>query len=153
MRAGIRARALVIKESAVDAEEPHQHSPEGACLPGCPSWSEGALHFFAVQRRYADMLEACRTAEAVESVIVAPAQQGVQLPEYLADEELVRLNLVVGRDCPELMLDEWGIRCTLTFRGRRLDCAVPWTAVSAGVLRPPARKRPRFEVIAGGKTD
>jgi hypothetical protein len=99
------------------------------------------------------MLAACRAAEMVDSVIVNPSVQGVKLPDYLADEELVRLNLIVGRDTPELLLDEWGIRCTLTFRGRRFDCALPWSAVMAGVLRPPTKKKPRFQVIAGGKKD
>jgi len=135
----------------VDA--PHQHPPEAACLPTCPAWPEGALHLFSLQRRYADMLAACRTAEAVESVIVAPSAPGVKLPDYLADEELVRLNMIVGRDTPEVMMDEWGLHCTLTFRGRRFDCALPWHSVLAGTLRPPAKRRPRFEVIEGGKKD
>jgi hypothetical protein len=99
------------------------------------------------------MLAACQTAEAVESVIVNPSANGVKLPEYLAEEELVRLNLVVGRDTPELLLDEWGLHCTLTFRGRRFECALPWPAVLAGTLRPPAKRRPRFQVIEGGKKD
>jgi len=99
------------------------------------------------------MLEACRTADAVECVIVSPTVAGVVLPEYLAEEPLVRLNLVVGHDTPEVLLDDWGLRCTLTFGGRRFDCAIPWAAVMAGVLRPPARKRPRFGVIEGGKKD
>ncbi len=132
---------------------PHQHPPEAACLPACPGWAEGALHLFSLQRRYEDMLAACQAAEAVESVIVAPSAPGVKLPDYLADEELVRLNLLVGRDTPEVMLDEWGIHCTLTFRGRRFDCALPWHAVLAGTLRPPAQRKPRFEVIDGGKKD
>jgi hypothetical protein len=135
----------------VDA--PHQHPPEGACSPSCPAWREGALQLFSLQRRHADMLEACRVAEAVECVIVNPSVNGVKLPEYLGEEELVRLNLLVGRDTPELLMDEWGLRCTLTFRGRRFECAIPWSAVMAGTLRPPARKRPRFELIAGGKKD
>jgi hypothetical protein len=129
----------------------HQHPPDGACLPGCPGWAEGALQLFAVQRRWPDMLGACRSADAIESVIVAPAVSGVEVPEYLAEQEFVRLNLVQGRDTPDLALDEWGIRCTLTFRGKRYPCAFPWPSVFAGVLRPPARKRPRFQVIAGGK--
>jgi hypothetical protein len=135
----------------VDA--PHQHPPEETCDPDCPAWSEGALQLFSLQRRYADMLAACRAAELVDSVIVNPSANGVKLPQYLAEEELVRLNLIVGRDTPELMLDEWGIRCTLTFRGRRFDCALPWSAVMAGTLRPPVKKRPRFQVIEGGKKD
>ncbi len=134
-------------------DAPHQHPPEDACDPACPAWSEGALQLFSLQRRYADMLAACQAAEAVDSVIVNPSAQGVKLPEYLAEEELVRLNLIVGRDTPELLLDEWGIRCTLTFRGRRFDCALPWGAVMAGTLQAPLKKRPRFQVIEGGKKD
>jgi hypothetical protein len=135
----------------VDA--PHQHPPEAACPPTCPGWAEGALQLFSLQRRYDDMLAACRAAEAVESVIVAPSAPGVKLPDYLGDEELVRLNLLVGRDTPEVLMDEWGLHCTLTFRGRRFDCALPWHAVLAGTLRPPPRKKPRFEVIKGGKDE
>jgi hypothetical protein len=99
------------------------------------------------------MLEACRAAAAIEYVNVAPNVAGTRLPEHLQEEVLVRLNLVVGRDTPEVLLDEWGIRCNLTFRGRRFDCAFPWAAVLGGALRPPERKRPRFGVIQGGKKD
>ncbi|ABS27607.1 hypothetical protein [Anaeromyxobacter sp. Fw109-5] len=131
----------------------HQHAPEEKCLPGCPAWAEGVLELYAVQHRYAEMLEACRAAQAIECVIVAPNALGVKLPEYLKDEELVRLNLVVERDTPEVLLDEWGARAELTFRGRRFECALPWPSIKAGILRPPERKRPRFGVIEGGKKD
>jgi hypothetical protein len=131
----------------------HDHPPVGACLPTCPAWSEGALELFAVQRRLADMLAACQAAARIECLIVAPAAPGVELPEFLQEQELVRLNLVVGRDCPEAMLDEWGVRANLTFRGRRHDCALPWAAVMGGILVAPPRKRPRFGVIEGGKKD
>jgi stringent starvation protein B len=99
------------------------------------------------------MLEACRQANSIEYVIVAPSIPGVQLPGYLADEELVRLNLVAGRDTPHVDLDEWGIRCSLTFRGMQSEVAFPWEAVIAGALRPPAKKRPTFQLIEGGKKD
>jgi hypothetical protein len=99
------------------------------------------------------MLEACRAATEIECVIVSPAAPGVVLPKYLEDEDLVRVNLVVGRDTPEVLLDEWGIRCNLTFRARRVDCAFPWSAIRGGLLRAPPQKRPRFGVIAGGKKD
>jgi hypothetical protein len=134
-------------------ETGHVHPPEAACTPACPGWAEGALHLFFLQQRWPEMLEACRTAAAVDHLVVAPAVAGVLLPEWLREEELVRLNTVVGRDTPELLVDEWGIRCNLTFRGRRVDCAMPWPAVVAGVLRPPERARPRFGVIQGGKKD
>ncbi len=127
----------------------HDHAPNTACLPACPGWAEGALSLFKFQRRYAEMLEACRAADAIEIVDVAPQTQGVVLPENLKEDPVVRLTMVVGRDTPEVLLDGWGIRCTLTFSGRRFDCAFPWPSILGGVLRPPARKRPRFGVIAG----
>lgn len=131
----------------------HAHPAEAACLPECPAWAEGALQLFALQRRYREMLEACRAARWIEFVIVAPDAHGTVLPEHLQAEQLVRLNLVVGRDTPEVLMDEWGLRCSLTFRGRRHDCAFPWAAVLAGGLKPPERKRPKFGVIQGGKKD
>ena len=131
----------------------HDHDADSPCLPGCPAWSDGALLLLALRRRYPEMREACRAAREIEWITVAPDAPGVLLPESLKGEELVRLNLVVGRDTPEVLLDEWGIRCNLTFRGRRLDCAFPWASVLAGRLRPPERKRPRFDVIPGGKKD
>ena len=97
------------------------------------------------------MLEACRLASAIEWLMVAPGVAGVALPEYLRDEQLVRLNLVAGRDTAEVMLDEWGIRCELTFQGARKEVAFPWASVVAGTLRPPDRKKPRFGLIQGGK--
>ena len=135
-------------------EPRHDHAAGERCPPTCPGWPEGALELFALQRRYPEMLEACRAAAAIEYVVVATQAPGVELPQYLAENELVRLTLVVGRDTPEVLLDEWGIRCNLTFRGRRTDVALPWPAVLAGGLRPPrpeARARARFAVIDGGK--
>ncbi len=145
------ANLSVVEKRMMDAA--HSHPPEAPCAPTCPGWADGALTLFNLQHRYSEMLEACRAAAFVECVIVNPSLPGVVLPEYLAEEEMVRLNLVVGRDTPEVMIDEWGIRCCLTFRGRRCDCALPWQAVMAGILRPPERRRPKFGVIEGGKKD
>ena len=131
----------------------HDHPADVPCLPACPAWPEASLQLFALRRSYTEMLEACRTAAEIEYVFVDPAEPGVVLPDHLQREDLVRLNLVVGRDTSEVLLDEWGIHVTLTFRGRRFDCAFPWPSVRAGVLKRPVRKRPRFGVIEGGKKD
>lgn len=131
----------------------HDHAPDGRCLPACPAWSQGVLGLYALQRRYPEMLEACREAAALEYVHVAPAAPGVELPRYLETEDVVRVNLVVGRDCPELLMDEWGLRATLTFRGLRHDCAFPWPSILGGGLKAPVKKRPRFGVIQGGRKD
>jgi len=135
----------------VDA--PHEHPPEERCTPDCPRWSEWAIHFYFLQQRWPEMLEACRAASAIEWLMIAPGVAGVVLPEYLRDEQLVRLNVVVGRDTPEVLLDDWGVRCSLTFRGVRQDVALPWGAIVAGTLRAPSRKKPRFGVIQGGRKD
>ncbi|HZY05303.1 MAG TPA: hypothetical protein VFF02_17580 [Anaeromyxobacteraceae bacterium] len=131
----------------------HGHPPEAACTPACPGWAEGAVHLFHLTARYREMLEACRLASSIECLVVAPSVPGVLLPAQVHEEALVRLDLVVGRDTPAVHLDDWGVRATLTFRGRRFDCAIPWTAVLAGVLAPPRKERPRFGVIPGGKKD
>jgi len=133
-------------------EPVHDHAPEGRCLPRCPAWESGVLALYTLQRRYAEMLEACRIASAIEFVKVATSAPGVKLPAELMGEDLVRLPLVEGRDCQELSLDEWGIHAGVTFRGRRFDCAFPWHSVLDGGLRAPDRKR-RFGVIQGGKKD
>ncbi len=133
---------------------PHDHAPDADCLPSCPGWAEGALELLALRHRPDQMLAACKAATVIECVIVAPAEAGVRLPEHLAGEELVRLNLVVGRDCPEVLLDERGIGVNLTFRGRRTDCFLPWASVKGGLLVPPPQPRKRkFGVIDGGKKD
>jgi len=132
----------------------HDHPQDGDCLPTCPAWAEGALELAALRRRPEAMLAACRAAARVEWVVVTPATAGVVLPEFLLGEELVRLNLVAGRDCPEVLLDAWGIRVNLTFRGRRHDCALPWAAVRGGVLgRPPQARVRKFGVVDGGAAE
>jgi hypothetical protein len=140
----------------MDPVPAHAHGPAEPCPPACPAWSERAIELFAITRRYDGMLEACRAAERIEFLVVAPGVAGVELPRHLMDEELVRLDLVVGRDCPEVLLDEWGLRASLTFSRRRHECAIPWEAVVAGGLAPPrpppdARPQRRFGVIDGGK--
>ena len=132
-------------------DAPHEHPPEATCSPECPRWTEWAIHFYFLQQRWPEMLEACRVASAVEWVLVAPGVAGVALPDHLREEQLVRLNLVPGRDTSEVLLDGWGIRCALTFRGVRTEVALPWPSVVAGTLRAPARKKPRVGVIQGGK--
>jgi hypothetical protein len=141
----------VVTEGAVEIW--HEHATDGRCTPRCSAWAERALEFYVLQRRYAEMLEACQEAEALEYILVVPSREGVKLPEYLREEDAVRLDVAIDRDCPELLMDAWGLRCTLTLRGRRFDCAFPWDSVRGGLLRRPARRKPRFGVIQGGKKD
>ena len=56
---------------------------------------------------------------------------GVLVPEHLKHEPHLLLNLSYRFDPPDLAVGEWGVRCTLTFAGKRFTIAVPWSALYA----------------------
>lgn len=56
---------------------------------------------------------------------------GVLVPEPLSGEFHLRLNLSYRFDPPDLSVGEWGVRCTLSFGGKRFKVAVPWSALFA----------------------
>lgn len=56
---------------------------------------------------------------------------GVLVPESLRNEFHLRLNVSYRFDPPDLAVGEWGIRCTLSFGGRRFKVGVPWSALFA----------------------
>jgi stringent starvation protein B len=56
---------------------------------------------------------------------------GVLVPEHLKQEPHLLLNLSYRFEPPDLAVGEWGVRCTLTFGGRRFTIAVPWSALYA----------------------
>lgn len=60
-----------------------------------------------------------------------PRRPGVSVPPACRTEPHVRLNLSYRFDPPDLTVNEWGIRSTLSFSGSRFACAVPWSALFA----------------------
>ena len=56
---------------------------------------------------------------------------GVRVPDHLAREAHLRLNLSYKFDPPDLTVSGWGVRATLSFSGRRFQVALPWVAVFA----------------------
>ena len=56
---------------------------------------------------------------------------GVSVPTHLAAEAHLRLNLSYRFDPPDLTVNEWGVRCTLSFSGSRYTVAVPWNTLFA----------------------
>ncbi len=56
---------------------------------------------------------------------------GVLVPEHLKQEPHLLLNLSYRFEPPDLAVGEWGVRCTLTFGGKRFTIAVPWSALYA----------------------
>jgi len=56
---------------------------------------------------------------------------GVLVPETLRDEFHLRLNVSYRFDPPDLAVGEWGVRCTLSFGGRRFKVGIPWSALFA----------------------
>ena len=65
----------------------------------------------------------------------------------------MRLNLVAGRDTPEVCSTSGASAAASRSAGAASTARCPWASIIAGALRPPERKRPRFGVIEGGKKD
>lgn len=76
---------------------------------------------------------------------------GVRVPPWLNDDLQLRLRVSPRFDPPDLLVDEWGVRQTLSFQGRRFPVAIPWRAIyglsdSRDELRLFPRSMP-FELI------
>ncbi len=56
---------------------------------------------------------------------------GVLVPERFKGEHQLVLNVSYRFDPPDLTVNEWGIRQTLSFGGARFTIAVPWSALYA----------------------
>ncbi len=56
---------------------------------------------------------------------------GVLVPQDIRQEAHLRLNLSYRFDPPDLAVGEWGVRCSLSFKGSRFTVAVPWNALFA----------------------
>jgi stringent starvation protein B len=56
---------------------------------------------------------------------------GVIVPTSLKGESHLRLNVSYRFDPPDLSVNEWGLRCTLSFGGKRFLVAVPWSSLFA----------------------
>lgn len=54
---------------------------------------------------------------------------GVRVPPWLQDDLQLRLRVSPRFDPPDLFIDEWGVRQTLSFQGRRFPVAIPWQAI------------------------
>ena len=58
-------------------------------------------------------------------------REGVAVPTYLAHEEHLRLNLSYRFLLEDLVIDDWGVSASLSFRGQPFGCRVPWSALFA----------------------
>ncbi|MDQ3266023.1 MAG: ClpXP protease specificity-enhancing factor SspB [Myxococcota bacterium] len=56
---------------------------------------------------------------------------GVVVPQELRDEAHLRLNLSYRFDPPDLSVNEWGVRQSLSFGGSRFSVGIPWSALFA----------------------
>jgi stringent starvation protein B len=56
---------------------------------------------------------------------------GVVVPQDLRTEAHLRLNLSYHFDPPDLSVNEWGVRASLSFSGKRFLVAVPWCSMFA----------------------
>jgi stringent starvation protein B len=56
---------------------------------------------------------------------------GVLVPQDLRTEAHLRLNLSYRFDPPDLSVNDWGVRASLSFSGKRFLVAVPWCSMFA----------------------
>ena len=61
---------------------------------------------------------------------------GVVVPDPLRSEAHLRLNLSYRFEPPDLAIGDWGVRCTLSFSGKRFTVAIPWSALFAITSHP-----------------
>jgi stringent starvation protein B len=64
-----------------------------------------------------------------------PRREGVKVPEWLAarPQLVLQLGLNFAIPIPDLVIDERGVRCTLSFNRSPFYCVLPWGAVYAVV--------------------
>ena len=64
-----------------------------------------------------------------------PRREGVKVPEWLAarPQLVLQLGLNFAIPIPDLVIDERGVRCTLSFNRSPFYCVLPWSAVYAVV--------------------
>jgi len=62
-----------------------------------------------------------------------PRRDGVKVPEWLAGRPqlVLQLGLNFAIPIPDLIIDERGVRCTLSFNRSPFYCVLPWSAVYA----------------------
>jgi stringent starvation protein B len=63
-------------------------------------------------------------------------QPGVVVPLALAKESELPLNFSYKFAPPDLVVNEWGLRATLSFYGSRFRVSVPWASVFAIYSHP-----------------
>ena len=69
--------------------------------------------------------------KGVAMVHCDPNGSGVNLPDYLCEDPVVRLNFAYGFQLPSFEVDGEAISAVLNFNGHRFHCIVPWEAVFA----------------------
>lgn len=74
-----------------------------------------------------------RLLEALERGITLiqldPRRPGVMVPKKFAAQPHLALNLSYRFDPPDLTVNDWGVRETLSFGGERFVVGVPWSAI------------------------
>ena len=73
----------------------------------------------------------CALAHGMAMIHLDARRPGVVVPDAVRSEAHLRLNLSYRFEPPDLAIGDWGIRCTLSFSGKRFTVAVPWSALFA----------------------
>jgi stringent starvation protein B len=76
------------------------------------------------QRTLNELLE-----QGVVLVQLDARRPGVRVPDELKEDMQLRLNFNYRKGKGDLVVNEWGLRETLSFKGRWFAVSVPWSAV------------------------
>ncbi len=73
----------------------------------------------------------CALARGMAMVHLDARRPGVVVPDPLRSESHLRLNISYRFEPPDLTIGDWGVRCTLSFSGKRFTVGIPWSALFA----------------------
>lgn len=69
--------------------------------------------------------------EGITQIHLDARRPGVLVPHRFGGDHHLVLNLSYRFDPPDLTVNDWGVRETLSFNGERFTVGVPWSAVYA----------------------
>lgn len=73
----------------------------------------------------------CALDHGMAMIHLDARRPGVVVPDPLRSESHLRLNLSYRFEPPDLAIGDWGVRCTLSFSGKRFTVGIPWSALFA----------------------
>jgi stringent starvation protein B len=82
-----------------------------------------------VEEKKAKLLKALESG--ITQIHLDARRPGVLVPQSLKNDHHLILNVSFRFDPPDLTVNDWGVRETLSFQGSRFTVGLPWSAIYA----------------------